>query len=144
MAIRRTSIMYDLQFHLMNRPGTLAELGEAMGRAGVPFEGGGVFSNGDQAIAHFLFLDGEAAARAAAEAGIPVIAIRNPLIRRLKQGTPGQLGAISRALAEAGVNVLVQYSDHRNRLVLICDQEDVARRVTEEWSVGDDLPIEAQ
>ncbi|SUW23150.1 amino acid-binding ACT domain-containing protein [Brucella abortus] len=103
--------MYDLQFHLMNRPGTLAELGEAMGRAGVPFEGGGVFSNGDQAIAHFLFLDGEAAARAA---------------------------------AEAGVNVLVQYSDHRNRLVLICDQEDVARRVTEEWSVGDDLPIEAQ
>ncbi|CAB4325623.1 MULTISPECIES: amino acid-binding ACT domain-containing protein [unclassified Brucella] len=136
--------MYDLQFHLMNRPGTLAELGEAMGRAGVPFEGGGVFSNGDQASAHFLFLDGEAAARAAAEAGIPVIAIRKPLIRRLKQGTPGQLGAISRALAEAGVNVLVQYSDHHNRLVLICDQEDVARRVTEEWSVGDDLPIEAQ
>ncbi|MBB6262695.1 hypothetical protein FHS77_003283 [Paenochrobactrum gallinarii] len=136
--------MFDLEFHLMNRPGTLAELGEAMGRAGVPFEGGGVFSNGDRCIAHFLFLDGEAAARAAVEAGISVIAIRKPLIRKLKQGTPGQLGAISRALAEAGVNVLVQYSDHHNRLVLICDQEDVARRVTEDWSVGDDLPIETQ
>lgn len=33
--------MYDLQFHLMNRPGTLAELGEAMGRAGVPLKAAG-------------------------------------------------------------------------------------------------------
>lgn len=128
--------MFDLEFHLENRPGALAELGEAMGRAGVPFEGGGVFGAGDRAIAHFLFLDGEAAAHAARNAGIAVAAIHTPIIRRLKQGTPGQLGAISRALAEAGVNVLVQYSDHHNRLVLICDQEDLARRATEEWSDG--------
>lgn len=125
--------MFDLEFHLENRPGALAELGEAMGHAGVPFEGGGVFGSGDRAIAHFLFLDGEAAARAAHCAGIAVMAIRKPLIRKLKQGTPGQLGAISRALAEAGVNILVQYSDHQNRLVLICDQQDLARRATEEW-----------
>ncbi|RWR31303.1 amino acid-binding ACT domain-containing protein [Sinirhodobacter populi] len=128
--------MFDLEFRLENRPGALAELGEAMGRAGVSFGGGGVFGHGDGAIAHFLFRDGEAAARAAAEAGIAVVAIRKPLIRRLKQGTPGQLGAISRALAGAGVNVLVQYSDHHNRLVLICDREDHARRATEEWSDG--------
>lgn len=131
--------MFDLEFHLENRPGALADLGEAMGRAGVPFEGGGVFSAGDRAIAHFLFLDGEAAVHAARDAGIAVATIRKPLIRRLKQGTPGQLGAISRALAEAGVNVLVQYSDHHNRLVLICDQEDLARRVTEEWSDGGNI-----
>lgn len=128
--------MFDLEFYLENRPGALADLGEAMGRAGVPFEGGGVFGIGDRAIAHFLFRDGEAAAHAARKAGIVVVAIRTPIIRRLKQGTPGQLGAISRALVEAGVNVLVQYSDHHNRLVLICDQEDLARRATEEWSDG--------
>lgn len=128
--------MFDVEFHLENRPGALAELGEAMGRAGIPFEGGGVFGAGVRAIAHFLFRDGEAAAHAARNAGITVAAIRIPVIRRLKQGTPGQLGAISRALAEAGVDILVQYSDHNNRLVLICDQEDLARCATEEWSDG--------
>lgn len=106
--------MFDLEFHLENHPGALAALGEAMARAGVPFEGGGVFAHGRTTLAHFLFRNGEAAAHAAKDAGIAVVAIRKPLIRRLKQGTPGQLGAISRALADAGVNILVQYSDHHN------------------------------
>ncbi|KFI29946.1 amino acid-binding ACT domain-containing protein [Haematobacter massiliensis] len=131
--------MFDIEFHLENRPGALAELGETMGRAGVSFEGGGVFGTGERAIAHFLFRDGEAAARAARDAGIVVVAIRKPLIRRLKQGIPGQLGAISRALANAGINILVQYSDHHNRLVLICDQEDLARQASGEWSDLGDL-----
>jgi hypothetical protein len=125
--------MFDLEFHLQNRPGALADLGEAMGRAGVPFEGGGVFSHGGTSIAHFLFRDGEAAARAAKDAGIAVAMIRQPIIRKLKQGTPGQLGAISRALTDAGVNILVQYSDHHNRLVLVCDNEELARSATSEW-----------
>lgn len=129
--------MFDLEFHLENRHGALAELGEAMGRAGLSFEGGGVFSQGGRAIAHFLFRDGEAAARAAKDTGIAVSAIRRPIIRKLKQGTPGQLGAISRALAEAGVNILVQYSDHQNRLVLVCDTEDLARQATVEWFAGE-------
>lgn len=125
--------MFDLEFHLENRPGALAELGEAMARAGVSFEGGGVFSHGGTSIAHFLFRDGEAAACAAKDAGITVAMLRQPIIRKLKQGTPGQLGAISRALAEAGVNILVQYSDHHNHLVLVCDNEELARNATTEW-----------
>lgn len=125
--------VFDLEFDLGNRPGALARLGEAMGRAGVPFEGGGVFSDRGRAVAHFLFRDGAAAARAAQAAGIPVAAIRRPLIRRLKQGTPGQLGAIARALAEAGVNIEVQYSDHHNRLILLCDKEALAREATLDW-----------
>lgn len=128
--------MYDLEFHLENRPGALAELGEAMGRAGVPFEEGGVFSLGGRAVAHFLFRDGEVAAQAARAAGITVVAIRKPLIRKLKQGTPGQPGAISRALAEAGVNILVQYSDHHNRLVLVSDNEEPAQNATVEWAAS--------
>ena len=126
--------MFDLEFHLENHPGALARLGEAMGQAAVPFEGGGVFSTGGTAIAHFLFCDGKAAARAAKDAGIAVIAISKPIIRKLKQGTPGQLGAISRALADAGVNILVQYSDHHNRLVLVCDDAELANQATLEWA----------
>jgi len=63
-----------------------------------------------------------------------VVAVREPLIRRLKQGTPGQLGAISRALADAGVNIVAQYSDHHNRLVLLCDRMEKAASATEAWS----------
>lgn len=128
--------MFDLEFDLTNRPGALAKLGEAMGRAGVSFEGGGVFTAGDSAVAHFLFRDGEAARAAAEAAGIAVRAVHEPLIRRLKQGTPGQLGAIARALAEDGVNILTQYSDHHNRLVLICDKPEVAAKATQAWVDG--------
>jgi len=126
--------MYDLELDLPNVPGALAQLGEAMGRAGIPVEGGGVFANSARATAHFLFRDGEAAKQAAEGAGFSVVAVREPLIRRLKQGTPGQLGAISRALADAGVNIITQYSDHQNRLVLVCDQAEKAANATKAWS----------
>lgn len=128
--------MFDLEFDLAHRPGALAELGEAVGRAGVSFEGGGVFAGDDRAVAHFLFEDGAAARAAAEAAGIAVVAMHEPLIRRLKQGTPGQLGAIARALAEAGVNILTQYSDHHNRLILICDRPEVAEEATRAWEDG--------
>ncbi len=35
--------MRDLAIRLENRPGALAEMGEALGRAGVSIEGGGAF-----------------------------------------------------------------------------------------------------
>ena len=126
--------MFDLEFDLAHRPGALADLGEAMGHAGLSFEGGGVFSREGRAVAHFLFRDGEAARAAAEAAGIRVVALHEALIRRLKQGTPGQLGAIARALADAGVNILVQYSDHHNRLVLICDDPERAVEATRDWA----------
>ena len=126
--------MQDVEFKLANEPGALAALGEAMGLAGIAFEGGGVFAANDGAIAHFLFKDGEAAARAAKGAGIYVVAVRDVLLRRLKQGTPGQLGAIARALANGGVNIVTQYSDHQNRLVLVVDDALRAANATRDWA----------
>jgi hypothetical protein len=86
-----------------------------------------------KAIAHFPFRNGEVARGAAAAAGISTVAMQRPLIRKLRQGTPGQLGAISCALANAGVNILVQYSDHHNRLVLICDDIERAEAAITDW-----------
>ena len=60
--------MKDLAIALENRPGALAEMGEALGRAGVSIEGGGVFEGG----AHFLFHDADAACAALHAAGIRV------------------------------------------------------------------------
>ena len=52
--------MIDLTIELENRPGALAEMGEALGRAGVSIEGGGAFVLNGCAVAHFLFEDGPA------------------------------------------------------------------------------------
>ena len=45
-------------------------------------------------------------------------------------------GAIARALAEASVNILTQYSDHHNRLILICDRPEAAAEATRDWEDG--------
>jgi len=45
----------DLTIELENRPGALATMGEALGRAGVSIEGGGVFVHNGTGVAHFLF-----------------------------------------------------------------------------------------
>lgn len=126
--------MFDLHLLLANQPGELARFGRAMGEAGVSVEGGGVFTVGDRAHAHFLFEDGEAARTAATNAGLEVVALRKVLVRRLNQDQPGQLGAIGAAVADAGVNILTQYSDHDNQLILVVDDIDKAAAATSKWA----------
>ena len=126
--------MKDLAIELDNRPGALAEMGEALGRAGVSIEGGGVFVANGVGVAHFLFTDAGAARSALEAAGIRVVAESEVLVQRLRQGEPGQLGKITRRMAEAGVNIEVQYSDHDHNLILVVDDFERGRRVSAEWT----------
>jgi hypothetical protein len=126
--------MRDLAIALEDRPLALAEMGEALGRAGVSVEGGGAWVESGRAIAHFLFADGPAARRALEAAGLRVLADREVLVQRLRQDEPGQLGKIARRMGEAGVNVEVVYSDHQNQLILVVDDVETGRRVSEAWS----------
>jgi hypothetical protein len=126
--------MHDLTIELDNRPGALAAMGEALGAAGVSVEGGGMFVVDGRAVAHFLFADGDAARTALQAAGITVTAVRTPLVQRLDQQTPGQLGAITRLMAEAGVNIEVLYSDHDNQLILVVDQPEAGTAVSANWT----------
>ena len=128
--------MRDLTIRLENRPGALAEMGEALGSAGVSVEGGGAFVFDGQGIAHFLFEDAVAARQALAAKGIEVIEDREVLVQRLKQDQPGQLGKISRMMADAGVNIEVIYSDHQNQLILVVDDLEKGRAVSEAWKKG--------
>ena len=123
----------DLTIELDNRPGALAKMGEALGRAGVSIEGGGVFLANGKGVAHFLFADGVAARRALEDAGIGVLAARPALVVRLNQGEPGQLGKLARRLGNAGVNIEVQYSDHDHQLILVVDDLAAGRKVCEAW-----------
>jgi hypothetical protein len=129
--------MKDLSILLDNRPGALAEMGEALGRAGVSIEGGGAWVVNGRGIAHFLFADGAAARKALEASGIKVLEEREVLVQRLKQAVPGQLGLLTRRMAQAGVNIEVLYSDHEHQLVLVVDDIERGRKVSEEWSRED-------
>ncbi|WP_243629143.1 hypothetical protein [Streptomyces sp. APSN-46.1] len=121
-----------------NRPGALADLGQALGGHGVSLEGGGVFTHDGHAVAHYLVDDGPAALAAVNAAGLGPAVVRDVAMTRLDQETPGQLGALARLLGDAGVNVLIQYSDHGGNLVLLVSDEHTAvcRDVVERWERG--------
>jgi hypothetical protein len=128
--------MKDLTIVLENRPGALAEMGEALGRAGASVEGGGVFMCNGVGVAHFLFADAAAARQALEAAKICVAAESEVVVQRLNQVEPGQLGKIARRMAEAGVNIEVMYSDHDHQLILVVDDVVRGRAVAEEWMRG--------
>lgn len=126
--------MQDVSILLDNRPGALADMGEALGRAGVSIEGGGAWVVGGSGAAHFLFADGVAAREALGAVGMRVLAVRDVVVQRLKQAVPGQLGQLTRSMADAGINIEVLYSDHEHQLILVVDDVAKARAVSAAWA----------
>ena len=55
------------------------------------------------------------------------------IIQKLRQDVPGQLGMFCRKLADAGVNILTQYSDHSNQLIIVVDNYEKAKKVSAVW-----------
>ena len=128
--------MWDLTIRLKNHPGALAEMGEALGSAGVSVEGGGGFVYNGSGLVHFLFEDVSAARKVLEEKGIEVLEDNEVLIQKLNQEQPGQLGKISRMMADAEVNIEVVYSDHQNQLILVVDDFEKGKRVSDQWKKG--------
>ncbi len=127
--------MHDIHIILKNSPGELARFGEILGKNEIGLEGGGVFASENHSHAHFLVEDGERARDVLTDHGFEVKGIAAPLIRKLKQEQPGELGAIAKALADKGVNIIVQYSDHDNRLILVTDNYRLAKNATIDWAL---------
>lgn len=125
--------MQDIEILLENKPGMLALMGETLGRNKISLEGGGVFQNGEMSIAHFLVEEAERAKEELAKVQIKVVKINDVIIQKLRQDVAGQLGMFCRKMAEANVNILVQYSDHSNQLIVVVDDYEKGKKVSEEW-----------
>lgn len=128
--------MYDIEIHMTNEPGQLALMGDTLGAAQVSVEGGGMFLVDGVGVAHFLVHDGPAANDALRSAGMTVAACREVIVQRLDQDTPGQLGLFCTAMADAGVNIEVLYSDHDHQLVVVVDDHERGRQVSDTWTAA--------
>ena len=116
----------DLTVILEDRPGTLAEMGETLGKASVNIDGGCGFACEGKGVIHILVEDASAARQALEEANIEVTAERQVLLVE-GENQPGVLGKIARGIADAGVNIDVWYMSASNQLVLGVDDLEKAR-----------------
>ncbi|MDP8905748.1 MAG: amino acid-binding protein [Chloroflexota bacterium] len=108
----------DLTVILQNKPGTLADAAEALGRAGVNIEGGCGFPAGGEGVLHVLVEDASTARRALEEAGLEVRAEREVVLLDRLPDQPGTLGSALRRIADQGVNVDLLYLTTDGRAVL--------------------------
>jgi hypothetical protein len=117
----------DLTLIVEDRPGTLADLGEATGRAGVNIEGLCAMAGDGKGFIHILVEDAAAARKALEGAGFGVADEREAVVVDLHD-RPGAMGEIARGLAEAGVSVDVSYTIFSGvRLVIVTDDTEKAR-----------------
>jgi hypothetical protein len=119
--------MKDLTISLEDRPGRLADVGEATGKAGINIEGMCATTGGGRAELHVLVDDAAAAREALGSAGIEVDAESDVLVIDVED-RPGTMGEVARKVAEAGVNVGLAYAAFGGvKLVLGVDDLDRAR-----------------
>jgi len=110
----------DLTVILKDRPGTLADLGEALGNAGINMGGMCGFPSEGKAVIHILVEDGSAARRVLENAGLEVSGEREVLVLEVED-RPGAFGDIARKIANAGVNINLAYLATKTRLVIGAD-----------------------
>jgi len=116
----------DLTVILENRPGTLADVGEALGKAGINIDGLCGFPCEGKGILHILVEDAAAARRALEEKGLEVRDEREVLVLEVED-RPGGGGKVTRRIANAGVNIDLVYRTTKTRLVIGADDLDKAR-----------------
>lgn len=121
----------DLTVQLQNRPGSLAEAGQALGGAGVNIDGVFAYSQGELSFAHLLVQDAEAARSALQQAGFTVAAAQEVVVAEVED-RPGVLGEMCRKAADAGVNLTATYLATGTRLVLGGDDLDALRQAVGE------------
>lgn len=110
--------MKDLTVILENKPGTLADAFEALGRAGINVVGGCGFPASGEGVLHLLVEDAAAARQALAGTGLTIRDERDVVIVGPLPAQPGSVGSLLRRIADRGANVDLLYLTEDGRLVL--------------------------
>jgi len=116
----------DLTVILENRPGTLADVGEALGKAGINIDGLCGFPCQGKGILHILVEDAAGARRALEEIDLEVRDEREVLVLEVED-RPGAGGKVACRIANAGVNVDLVYGTTKTRVVIGVDDLEKAR-----------------
>jgi len=123
---RNSSMAYDITVIIDDLPGTLAEVGEILGDAGINIDGYCSFPSGGKSYLHILVEDVDTARRIFLDKGIEVIQEREVLTVDMED-SPGTLGKVARRIADAGVNIDMVYMGTNSRLVVAAFDLDRAR-----------------
>jgi hypothetical protein len=107
----------DLTVILEDRPGTLADMGEALGKAGINIDGMCGFLSEGKGVIHILVEDAAGARSALEGAGIDVGAEREVVVVEVED-RPGAFGDLARKIANEGVNFDLTYMATNTRLVV--------------------------
>lgn len=120
----------DLAVRVADSPGGLADVGEALGSAGINIEGLCGIGLGDRGLIHVLVEDGAAARVALEGAGLSIESEDDAIVSEIPAGaadSPGVMGQMARAVAQAGVNMRAVYLATNNRAVAVTDDNAKAR-----------------
>jgi hypothetical protein len=119
--------MKDLTVILDDKPGTLADLGEATGGADINIEGMYATTAAGKGEIHILVEDPGATREALEGAGIEVTEDRDVLVVEVED-RPGTMAEVARKLGDADVNIEFAYTTFGGvRLVLGVDDLDKAQ-----------------
>ena len=116
----------DLTVLVENRPGTLADLGEALGRAGINLDAMCGFLCEGRGVIHILVEDAGGARSVLEAAGHAIEAERDVLLFEAEDRS-GMLGETMRKLSNAGVNVDLLYKATQTKLVIGADDLEKAQ-----------------
>lgn len=123
--------MKDLTVILQNKPGTLADMGETLGKAGISIESLCGIECAGEGVIHILIEDAQAARQALESAGFEIRAERDVLIHTLEERA-GSFGDFMLKMANAGINVDLVYTKPLSHdLVFAVDDIDKARSIIE-------------
>ena len=125
--------MKDIAIVLENVPGSLANLGEILGKMGINMEGMCGVPLKEESMVHILVEDETTARWALEEAGFEVRAVREVLVLDISDiaGKAGGGGKLARKLGNNRINIDLIYLAENNRIVLGVDDLDKARTILE-------------
>jgi hypothetical protein len=119
--------MKDLTVVLEDRPGALADLGDATGGAGINIEGMCAVTGGGKGEIHVLVDDADRTREALEFGGMEVSGERDVLVVEVED-RPGTMASVARKLGDAGVNVELAYTTFGGvKIVLGVDDLDKAQ-----------------